>query len=92
MGFLPIKLDDYVRLLRWTARQLRAGTRDTIPADLESILDHLSVCGEGLLEVMDDYEAVFCHAMGSPEQMREAATRLGVRCLKGTSAAARVFR
>ncbi|MBM4092773.1 MAG: hypothetical protein FJ276_25705, partial [Planctomycetes bacterium] len=39
MGFLPIKLDDYVRLLRWTARQLRAGTRDKIPADLESILD-----------------------------------------------------
>jgi len=41
---------------------------------------------------MDDYEGLFGHVMGSPEQMREAATRLGVRCLKGTLAAARVFR
>lgn len=92
MGFLPIKLEDYVRLLRWTARQLRAGTRDTIPADLESILDHLSVRAEGLTEALEDYEELFGQVMGSQEQMRAAAGRMGVRWVKGTPAAARVFR
>jgi len=92
LGFLPIQLEEYLRLLKWVARQLRAGTRDTVPADLESILDHMSVRGEGLMEVMEDYEDLFCTVIGSPEQMRAAADRMGVRCVRGTPAAARVFR
>ncbi len=31
LGLLPISLESYLRLLEWTARQLRSGQRSTVP-------------------------------------------------------------
>ncbi len=38
-----IPLENYLRLLQWTARQLRSGQRTTVPKDVETLLDHLEV-------------------------------------------------
>jgi hypothetical protein len=43
LGILPVSLENYVQLLTWTARQLRSGQRDTIPADLARVMDHFDV-------------------------------------------------
>ncbi len=39
LGLLPISLKNYLRLLEWTARQLRNGRLQNIPQDVEALLD-----------------------------------------------------
>jgi len=91
LGLLPISLDDYLKLLKWTMKELRAGRRQTIPGDMDAILERLSIEGEMWLEVVDSYQDTFCHVIGPADQMREAARRMGTRCLRGTPTAARAF-
>jgi len=91
LGLLPISLENYLKLLEWTARQLRSGQRSTIPADLETLLDHLEINEEAWLETVQDYETAFCHAVGSPSALAEVAKRMGARCLKGAAASRRLF-
>ena len=66
LGTLPVSLDDYVRLLRWTAQQLRSGQRDTILADLATVLDHFEVQQDQWLDTVEQYESAFGHAVGRP--------------------------
>ena len=65
LGILPVLLDDYTRLLTWTAKQLRGGQRDTIPADLATVLDHFDVQHDSWLDTVDKYETAFGHAVGA---------------------------
>ena len=53
LGILPVSLEDYARLLTWTAKQLRGGQRDTIPADLATVLDHFDVQHDSWLDTVD---------------------------------------
>ncbi len=91
MGVLPISLDDYLKLLKWTARLLRSGERTTIPKDLGTILDSLEVSAEAWLDTVEDYENAFGHVVGSPEAIAKVAERLEIRCMKGASASRRIF-
>ncbi len=76
LGVLPISLEDYLKLFRWTARLLKSGQRSTIPKDLESVLDRLDVNHEKWLDTVDSYERSFCHAVGSPESLAKVAQRM----------------
>ena len=91
MGILPMSLDDYLKLLKWTARLLRSGQRKTIPKDLGTILDHMEVNAEAWLDTVNDYEDAFCHVVGTPESIAKVAERLNVRCMKGAPASQRIF-
>jgi hypothetical protein len=91
MGIIPVSLKDYVRLLKWTAEKIMSGERETIPRDLESVLDYLQVCPDAWVETVQDYEAMFCHAIGPPASLDEVARRLDVHHLKGAPAARRAF-
>ena len=91
LGILPMSLEDYLKLLKWTARLLRSGQRSTIPKDLEAILDPMDVNHEAWLETVDNYETTFCHVVGSPASIAKAAKRMEASCLKGTAASRRVF-
>jgi hypothetical protein len=88
---LPISLENYLRLLEWTARQLRSGARTTVPQDIEALLDHLEVNEDAWLDTFKRYDAIFCHAVGSPTALEEVAERMGRTCLKGASACRRLF-
>ena len=90
LGLLPIKFADYVRLLRWTLELLRAG-RQTIPADMESMLRGLDIRPDAWVETVGHYDDLFTHAVGPPSAMAEVAQRLDVRSLKGTVASRRIF-
>ena len=92
LGVLSISLEDYLKLLKWTARLLKSGARKTIPKDLASVLDHLDVKHEAWLDTLHDYEDSFCHVVGPPAAMAKAAKRLNVRCLKGASASRSIFK
>jgi len=91
LGILQIRLEEYVELLQWTARQLDSGARSTIPRDLEAILDHLEVKPEAWLDTVANYDRVFCHAVGPPQSLAKVAQRMEVGRLKGARASRRVF-
>ena len=90
LGLLPIKLEDYVRLLRYTLELLQSG-RKTIPADMEAMLERLDIRSEAWLETVERYDETFTHAVGSPAGMAEVAQRMQVRALKGVAASRRIF-
>lgn len=92
MGMLSITLDGYTQLLKWVARIVRGSQDCRIPRDLDSMLDHLQVeptAWEGTFAAM---ETGFCRAVGPPEALAELARQKGLRCMKGMSAARRIFR
>ena len=88
LGILPMKFEDYLKLLKWTAELLRSGQRKTIPKDLGAILEHMDVNHEAWLETVDHYDTTFCHVVGSAASI---AQRMEASCLKGTAASRRVF-
>ena len=91
LGILPISLETYLKLLKWTQKTLASGERKTIPKDLESVLERLDVNHEVWLDTIDDYEHIFGHVVGSPASLAKAAERMGVSCLKGATASRRIF-
>ena len=90
-GFLPMSLDDYLALLDWTGRQLRAGKRGAIPAGLRPILERLSINVDGWLESMHDFGRRFRRVIGRAANMSEFARLRGRRWFQGQSAGRLAF-
>jgi hypothetical protein len=91
LGLLPISLDNYVRLLKWTAHELRSGRRTTIPADLATVLEQLGVDHENWLDTVEQYESKFGHAVGHADSLAAVAERMELQHLKGTAACRSAF-
>jgi hypothetical protein len=91
-GLLTISLDQYLKLLDWSGRQLQAGKRGAIPADLAPILERLGIDGDELLDTLDDFPRLFPRLVGRAEQILERAREVGRRWLQGVRPAARIFR
>jgi REP element-mobilizing transposase RayT len=91
-GYLPIGLDQYLSLLDWTGRQLRAGSRGTIPAGLAPILERLGIVGCGWVETVRQFGRWFKTAVGRRVSLSHLAARRGKAWLQGQSAAALAFR
>ena len=91
LGVLPISLESYEKLLKWTMRMLASGERKTIPKDLESVLESMDLDHEAWLDTIADYQNAFCHVVGSPASLKKAAERMDVRCLKGATASRNAF-
>ena len=90
-GLLSISLDDYLRLLDWTGRQLRHGKRGAIPKSLAPILDRLSIREETMVDTLDHFYELFGHVVGQPADLEKAAAEMGVRWLKGQRASRQLF-
>ncbi len=58
---------EYLTLLEWTGRQLRAGKRGTIPDQIAPILERLGVIGEGWVETVRQFGRRFKTAAGRRE-------------------------
>jgi hypothetical protein len=85
-------LHDYLRLLDYSGRQIQAGKRGAVPADLEPILTRLGIVPEEFLEAVDAFPNWFRRFAGSAEDFVERATEIGRRSLHGISHARQVFR
>ena len=90
-GLLSITLDDYLKLLKCTSQLLTSGQRQTIPKDLEELLDRLDLEPDAWQATLESYETSFCHAVGSEASLEKVAERMGVCHLKGVEAARRIF-
>ena len=85
-------MDDYLKLLDWTGRQIVSGKRGAIPAELAPILDRLGVEGSSWLDAIASFDKKFGHVVASAVEMAEKAARAGRRWFRGVSAAAQIFR
>ncbi len=90
-GYLPIRLDKYLSLLDWTGRELRAGSRATIPAQLAPILERLGVNTDGWMETVRHFGRWFKTAVGRRESLIQLAERRLKAWLQGQCAAALAF-
>ena len=82
-GFLSMKLDDYLRLLDWTGRQLRGDKPGSIPKDLAPILDRLSVDADMWISSVKHFGRWFHRAAGRVEHLMQAAAAAGKRWFQG---------
>lgn len=86
-GFLSIPLQQYLELLDWTGRQLRSGSRGSIPGDLASILRRIGVEAGDWCDLVKKFGTLFKRAAGTPESMSREAKRRGRSYLHGPGAA-----
>ena len=70
-GGLPLKTEQYVVLLDWAGRQVRADKRGVIPSDVAPILERLNIAGECWEEAAAFYGSVHHAAVGGPEAMQQ---------------------
>lgn len=91
-GLLSMTLDEYLELLDWSGRQLRANKRGAIPNHLAPILERLGIEGKELLDTLENFPRLFRRLVGRAEQIVERAQEVGRRWLQGVRPAARVFR
>ena len=91
-GILPMSLDEYLRLLDWTGRQLRRpveqrgkGKTGKIPENCAPILDRLECSAETWLDFVQNFRKRFRVEAGLPQSLR---TFRSFRQSRRTSAAA----
>jgi len=90
-GFLCMGLDDYLRILDWTGRQVRRNKRGAIPKDLAPILDRIGMSDEFWLDTVRNFGRWFHRAAGHVSLLAQEATRAGKRWFQGISHCQQAF-
>jgi REP element-mobilizing transposase RayT len=91
-GYLPITLENYLELLDWTGRQLRAASKGLIPAQLAPILERLGINSGRWVDTVRRFGGWFKTAAGRGDSLKDLAARRGRAWLQGQTAAALAFR
>jgi hypothetical protein len=91
-GCLPMSFGEYLELLDWTGRQLRADQRGAIPADLAPILERLHIGGEeSWMQLMGRFSRLFRRAAGTPQSLHREREQRGCRVMQGLPFSRAVF-
>jgi len=73
-GFLPMTLDQYLKLLDWTGRQLRKAKAGKIPAEFEAILERLDCSSESWLDLVQNFRKRFRTEAGLAKSLRSVSS------------------
>jgi hypothetical protein len=84
LGVLEMTLDEYLGLLDWAGRQVRADKPGAIAPDCPPILTRLTANAVSWLDCVLDFGRIFRTAAGRVERLRQHAVSLSRRCLRGT--------
>jgi len=76
---LPIKLEDYLLLLEWTARSHRPDKSGSIPAEMSIILTRLHITPGNWLYSTSNFEKSFRNVAGILESVLQKCPKLGYR-------------
>ena len=82
-GCLPMRFSDYLQLLDWTGRQVRADKRGETPQELAPILERLQMSGESWLNLVHEFRRKFRRAAGTPASLLKEAQKRGCRKMQG---------
>ena len=90
-GILPMTRDEYLSLIDWTGRQVRADKPGAIPDHLAPILDRLAINQSRWVGTVNSYGSLFHRVAGQVESIVAAARQAGKRWLAGLAAGRRAF-
>ena len=90
-GFLPITVEQYVMLLDWTGRELRADKRGAIPDHLAPIIERLGLNRSNWVETVRGFGRLFKQAAGRSSSLVDAAARRSRRWFQGKAAVRTAF-
>jgi len=90
-GFLPIEAEQYIMVLDWTGRELRADKRGAIPDHLAPILDRLGLNRSNWVETVRGFGRLFKQAAGRSSSLVDAAARCSRCWFQGKAAARAAF-
>ena len=90
-GLLPLSEEEYIELVDYSGRELRAGKRGTIPDALAPILTRLEIDDQNWFNTITKFDTLFCRAAGRMKSLMETAVRSGKCWLKGFSASKAAF-
>jgi len=76
---LSFKLQDYLELVDWTGRIIRADKRDHIPASVPPILKRLNQDAENWLYLSQNFESKLKGLVGSANKVKQACKKLGYK-------------
>jgi hypothetical protein len=88
---IPYTLRDYLLLVDWSGRSIRAGKRGFIAADAPPILKRLSIDAEAWEVLMTRRRTLFGRAMGKVDAMRLHAASLGQSWVRGVRNAEKLY-
>lgn len=88
---IPHRWEDYLELVDWTGRAIRADKRGSIRAGLPPILQRLRIDAEAWQLAMQPRGNVFGRAIGSLSNLRLHASTLGQSWVRGVRAAERLY-
>ena len=84
-------VDDYLRLLDWTGRQIRHDKPGSIPKRFAPILDRLALTDGSLLEAIGQFGKSFRRCVGAGERVAAKAAQAGKEWFQGVSACRATF-
>jgi len=92
-GFLHVSLRDYLRLLRWTAKQSVESMAAKVPRSLEGMLGELGIDASMWRDLVWNWQQYFgkSSCVGRPESMVADAERSGKRWHRGQRSASACF-
>jgi REP element-mobilizing transposase RayT len=73
-GYLPMQSSDYLRLLDWTARELRRDQPGYTPADIPPVLERLGLESNEFIDQVRYFGSMFSTAAGRPQTLAQART------------------
>ena len=76
-GFLSCSLAEYLKLLDWTARQLRKDKVGSTPKDLAPVLTRIGLNGGEWCQLVQQFGKIFKRAAGTSEHLAAEAKRRG---------------
>ena len=76
---LPFKLLDYIDLVEWTGRQMRANKRGKINSNLPPILKRLNFETDNWLYLTHHFESKLKGLIGSLHNLKQACEKLGYK-------------
>ncbi len=79
LGFLPMKLEYYLQLLDWTAREVVTGKRGATPVDVPPVLERLSLQPSAWCELVNNFGQLFYNVAGRPQTVESCRSRVNKR-------------
>ena len=82
-GGIPFRLQDYLTLVDWGGRSIRADKPGYIPPHAPPILERLGMARGATLEYVGHKHGDTCNALGPVSQLRAMARSAGLKFVKG---------